>query len=85
MSPFKTFLNVIAATLRFLSKAVSNWPWVLATLCILSPISPHVSLGLVTGYSCDYVGTRGVVSKTDDQPCPPIVILNTKTQEAVSW
>lgn len=85
MSPLKTFLNVIAATLRLLSKAVANWPWVMVIACILSPISPHVSTGFVTGYSCDYLGTRGVIAKVDDQPCPPVIILNTKTGEALLW
>lgn len=85
MSPFKTFLNIVAAMLRLLSKAVSNWPWVALIVCILSPISPHISTGFVTGYTCDYVGTRGVITKIDNQPCRPFVILNTNTGEALKW
>lgn len=85
MTPLKTSLNTTASALRLLSKAVANWPWVLAIICILSPISPHVRLPYeLSGSTCDYIGTRGIISKSD-QGCPPVVIIDTRSGEAVTW
>lgn len=81
----KQSLKFLAKVFRVVAALLDNWPWVALVACILSPISPHVSLGLVTGYSCDYLGTRGVIAKVDDQPCAPVVILNTQTGEVISW
>lgn len=81
----KKSLRFLAKVFRAVAALLDNWPWVALVACILSPISPHVSLGLVTGYSCDYLGTRGVITKIDHQPCPPFIILNSKTGESVSW
>lgn len=86
MTQFKTTLNVTASSLRLLSKAVQNWPWVLLIICILSPISPHIRIPYALSYSeCDYMGTRGAIAKIDNRDCPLIAIIDTRTRKRLSW
>lgn len=85
MSPLKTTLNVTASTLRLLSKAILNWPWVLALVCVISPISPHVRIPYELSYSqCDYIGTRGIIT-LGETDCPWIAIIDTSNTERVVW
>lgn len=85
MISVKRCLNVIAAMLRLLSKAIDNWPWVLLIISIISPISPHVRLPYAVSYSdCAYFGTRGVM-RPASADCPIVAIINTETQEIIRW
>ncbi len=85
MRPLKIILRMLALTCFGLSKLISVWPWVALIICILSPISLHLNIGLLTGYECDYIGTRGVVSNVGGGTCAPLAIIDTRTGEAVSW
>ena len=85
MMSLKRSLNLTASTLRLLSKAVTNWPWVLLIICILSPISPHMRVPYALSNSdCAYIGTRGMM-QTTGHDCPPIAVINTKHAEIIRW
>lgn len=85
MMSLKRSLNLTASTLRLLSKAVTNWPWVLLIICILSPISPHIRVPYVLSNSdCAYIGTRGMMWPAGHD-CPLIAIINTEHTEIIRW
>mgnify|MGYP000666352092 CR=1 FL=1 len=85
MRPLKVILRALALTCFGLSKLLSVWPWVALIICILSPISLHINVSRLTGYECDYIGTRGVVSKTGVGSCALVEVIDTRTGEALSW
>lgn len=85
MSAVKSTLTFSATVLRLTSKGVANWPWVLAIACIASPISPHISTGLLSGDRCAYLGTRGAVKAVPSNLCTPVAIINTETGQIITW
>lgn len=80
----KAFLKSLAKLLRLKANLFEFWPITLAVVCITSPISPHVSLGLLDQSQCHYVGARGFLKKSD-HPCPLVAVIDTRSGDAVSW
>lgn len=86
MVRLKTTLGITVKLFRLSAMMLENWLWIALTICILSPVSLHVRIPYALSYAeCDYIGTRGVVSKVGGSFCSPLAIIDTRTGEAVSW
>lgn len=84
MPSLKSTLIVSARLMRWTAFCIENWYWLLLVACVVSPVSPHVRLPYQLTYAeCDYIGTRGVVSKVGDS-CDLIEIIDTR-DVAARW
>jgi len=85
MIGLKYTLHTIAWICRLLRNLCDHWLKVVLVLCILSPVSPHVRIPYALSYAeCDYIGTRGIVSKSGGMSCNLVEIIDTRSH-AIRW
>ena len=55
-----------------------NWFWIAVLFLIFSPVSPHILMDEY-GENCTYLGSRGFVWETNEEPAHPCPYITLKS------